>query len=135
MLRDVEIEVKPPHRPGSAPAAAAPAGFEHGGQGEQPVGTLVHKLVEDGKAYAKAEVDLYKTMATTKAKGMVMPAALFGGAFLLLQAAVTVLAVATFLALLPAVGPFFAGLLAFMIFAGLAGLLAFVAVKKLKALP
>jgi len=66
---------------------------------------------------------------------MVMPTVLFGGAFLLLQAAVTVLAVATFLALLPAVGPFFAGLLAFLIFAGLAGLLAFVAVKKLKALP
>jgi hypothetical protein len=94
---------------------------------------LVHQLAEDGKAYAKAEPNLAKAIASAKAGALVVPAILFGAAFLLLQAGVTALAVATFLALLPVVGPFFAGLLAFMIFAGVAGGLGWFAVRKLRS--
>ena len=36
---------------------------------ERPVGEIVNELIEDGKAYARAEVNLYKTMAATKAPG------------------------------------------------------------------
>ena len=104
-----------------------------GSGAEQPIGELVHRLVEDGKAFARAELNVVKSTASAKAGALAVPVAMFGAAFLLLQAAVTVLAVATFLALLPLVGPFFAGLLAFLIFAGLAGGLAMFAVKKLKA--
>ncbi len=63
---------------------------------------------------------------------MQVPAILFGAALLLLQAAVTVLAVAVFLALLPLMGPVFAGLLAFLIFAGIAAGLGWLAVQKIK---
>jgi fatty acid desaturase len=88
---------------------------------ERPVGELVHQLVEDGKAYARAELAVVKATASAKAGALTVPAILFGAAFLLIQAAVTVLAVAVYLSLLPLVGPFFAGLLAFLIFAGIAG--------------
>lgn len=99
---------------------------------ERPVGEIVHQLVEDGKAYAQAEIDLAKAMAMAKADAVKVPAILFGAAFLFLQAAVGVLAVAIYLSLIPAVGPFLAGLLAFLLFAGTAGGLAWFAVKKLR---
>lgn len=113
-----------------AEPAAGPGGQP---EGERPFSALVHQLVEDGKAYAKAEFDLVKAIASAKAGAVVVPAILFGAAFLLLQAAFTALAVATFLALLPLVGPFFAGLLAFLIFAALAGGLGWLGVKKLRS--
>ena len=88
---------------------------------ERPIGELVGELVDEGKAYAKAEIGLAKAIASAKVGMLKVPAMLLGAAFLLLQAAVTVLAVAVFLGLLPLMGPIFAGLLAFLIFAGLAG--------------
>ena len=100
--------------------------------GERPVGELVHRLVEDGKAYARAELAWAKAFASSKASALGFPAALLGAAFLFIQAAVTVIAVATFLALLPLVGPFFAGLLAFLIFAGIAGGVGWFAVQKIR---
>ena len=109
-----------------------PADPRSGAGAERPVGELVHQLIDDGKAYAHAEIAWAKAVATAKAKGFALPAGLLFGALLFLQAAVTVLAVATFLALLPPVGPFLAGLLAFLIFAGIAGGLASFALGKLK---
>ncbi len=87
---------------------------------ERPIGELVSQLVDEGKAYAQAELGLAKAIASAKAGSLKVPAILLGAAFLLLQAAVTVLAVAAFLALLPLMGPMLAGLLAFLIFAGIA---------------
>jgi len=97
--------------------------------GERPIGELVNQLVENGKAYAQAELGVAKAIATAKASRLRVPAILLGAAFLLLQAAATVLAVALFLALLPLMGPMLAGLLAFAIFAGLAGGLGWKAVE------
>ncbi len=102
---------------------------------ERPVGDVVHQLVEDGKAHARAELGLAKAIASAKARALVLPAGLLGAALLFSQAAVTVLAVATFLALLPLVGPFFAGVLAFLIFAGIAGGLVWFAVQKIRSAP
>ena len=91
------------------------------GNGEdRPVGELVHQLVEQGKSYAQAELGLAKAIAASKAELFKVPAILFGAAFLLVQAAFTVLAVALFLGLLPLMGPIFAGLLSFILFAGAA---------------
>ena len=98
---------------------------------DRPVGELVHQLVEQGKAYAQAEIDLGKAIASSKAQAFKVPAILLGAAFLLVQAAFCVLAVALFLALLPLMGPGLAGLAAFLIFAGLAGGLGYLAVKKI----
>lgn len=99
--------------------------------GERPVGDIVHQLVEDGKAYAFAEVDLAKTTALSKVDAFKVPAMLFAGAFLLVLAAVNVLAVAVFVAFAPRFGPILAGLFAFLIFVGIAGGFAWLAAKKL----
>ncbi len=119
MLKPAEPPMKPPE-PGLEP------------DGERPIGELVHQLVEEGKAYAQAELGVAKAIASAKAAALQVPAILFGAALLLLQAAVTVLAVAVFLALLPLMGPVFAGLLAFLIFAGIAAGLGWLAVQKIK---
>jgi hypothetical protein len=99
---------------------------------DRPIGELVNQLVEDGKAYAQAELGVAKAIAAAKVGVFKVPAILLGAAFLLLQAAVTVLAVAAFLALLPLMGPVLAGLLAFLVFAGIAAGLGWWAVDKLR---
>lgn len=88
--------------------------------GERPIGELVSELVDQGKAYAQAELGLAKAIASAKAASLKVPAILLGAALLVLQAAVTMLAVAAFFALLPLTGPVIAGLLAFLIFAAIA---------------
>ena len=99
---------------------------------ERPVGELVNQLVEDGKAYARAELGVAKAIANAKAKALVLPAILFGGAFLLAQAAVTVLAVGLFAALWAMMPAIVAGLIAFLVFAAIAGGLGWYAVQRLK---
>jgi hypothetical protein len=98
---------------------------------DRPVGELVHQLVEQGKSYAQAELGLAKAIAASKAETFKVPAILLATAFLLVQAAVTVLAVAAFVALERSLGPLLAGLAAFLIFAAIAGGLAYLAVQKL----
>ena len=98
--------------------------------GERPIGDLVHQLVEDGKAYAQAELGVAKAIASARAGSLQVPAMLLGAALLFAQAAVTVLAVAVFVALSPALGPLLAGLLAFVVFAGIAGGLGWYGVDK-----
>jgi hypothetical protein len=96
---------------------------DQGGGAERPVGELVHQLVEDGKDYAKAELDVVKAMAAAKGKALALPAGLFGAAFIFALAAVTALAVGVVLALTKFVGPLLAGLLGLLIFAGTGGAL------------
>ena len=101
----------------------------NGAANDRPVGELVHQLVEQGKAYAQAELGVAKAIAASKAQSFKVPAILLGTAFLLLQAAFGVLGIALFLALLPLMGPLFAGVVGFLIFAALAGGLAYLAVR------
>jgi hypothetical protein len=107
--------------------------MEPGSGDERPVGELVHQLVEQGKSYAQAELGVVKAIAASKADSYKVPAILLATAFLLVQAAVVVVGIAVFAALLQAMNPLLAGLLAFLIFAGLAGGLAYLAVKKIGA--
>jgi hypothetical protein len=102
-----------------------------GNGNERPVAELVHQLVEQGKAYAQAELGVAKAVASSKAQSFKVPAILLGTAFLLLQAAFGVLGIALFLALLPLMGPLLAGIAGFLIFAALAGGLAYAAVQKI----
>jgi sorbitol-specific phosphotransferase system component IIBC len=92
-----------------------------GPQEERPVGELVGQLIEEGKAYARAELDLVKTIAASKARALVLPAILFGVAFILALAAVTALAVGVVLALARFIGPLAAGFVGLLIFAAVAG--------------
>ena len=105
--------------------------MQPGNGDEKPVGELVHQLVEQGKSYAQAELGVAKAIAASKAQAFKVPAILLATAFLLAQAAFCTLGVALFLALLPLMGPLLAGIAAFLIFAGLAGGLAYLAVKKI----
>lgn len=98
---------------------------------ERPVGELVHELVEEGKAYAKAEIGLARAIAVARARALALPSALLGVAFLLAQTAVTVLGVGIYVALYWSMGPILAGIVGFLIFAGLAGGLAWYAVQQL----
>ena len=101
---------------------------------DRPVGELVSQLVDEGKAYARAEFGLAKAIASAKAGGLKVPAILIGSALLLAQAAVTVVAVAIFVTLAAAMGPILAGLLAFLVFAGGAAGLAWLGIDKARRL-
>jgi hypothetical protein len=102
------------------------------GDNDRPVGELVHELIEDGKAYARAEVGLVKAMATAKANALKLPAILFGIAFLLSLAAITALAVGVAMGLATLIGPLAGGILAFLLFAAIAGGLAWYGVTRLR---
>ena len=99
---------------------------------ERPVGELVHQLVEEGKAYARAEVGLAKAIATSKGKALALPAGLLGVALLVIQAAITILAVGVFAMLQWAIGTILAGFVTFLIFAAIAGALVWYALKRLR---
>lgn len=103
-----------------------------GPEDERPVGELVHELVENGKAYAQAEIGLAKAIAFAKANALKMPAIMFGAAFVLLLTAVNVLGVGVMIGLAVLIGPVLAGLAVFLILAGIAGGLAWYGAKRLQ---
>ena len=108
------------------PAEPTPVGPDE----ERPVGDLVHQLVEDGKAYARAEVDVVKATAAAKVKALAVPAGLIAVASLLGIASFGALVLGVFHVLDPHVGPLGAGVITFLIFMGLAGALAYLGVAK-----
>ena len=88
---------------------------------ERPIGELVHELIEEGKAYARAEIGLAKAIAATKGKALILPAILFGLAIIFALAAITALAVGVVMGLASFIGPLAAGFVGLLIFAGIAG--------------
>ena len=107
-------------------------GMYIGSTGLRGLHQLVHELIEDGKAYARAEVGLVKAIATAKGKALALPAALFAIAFILALAAVTALAVGVVLALAKCIGPLAAGFVGMLIFLAMAGGLGSYGVQRLK---
>jgi uncharacterized membrane protein YqjE len=112
--------LKPPTEPDAAPD-----------DNDRPVGELVHELIEDGKAYARAELGLVKALASAKANALKLPGILFGVAFLLSIAAIVALAVGVTMALATRLGPLGGGLAAFLLFLAIGGGLAWYGVKRL----
>jgi hypothetical protein len=102
-----------------------------GPQAERPVGELVHQLIEDGKAYARAEIGLAKAIAAAKGKALALPAALFGAAVMFALAAVTALAVGVVMALARFIGPVAAGFIGMLIFLAIAGALGWFGAQRL----
>jgi hypothetical protein len=113
--------LKPPNEPDAVP-----------GDNDRPVGELVHELIEDGKAYVRAEMGLIKAMASAKANALKLPAILFGVAFLLSIAAIVALAVGVAMALATRLGPLGGGIAAFLLFLAIGGGLAWYGVKRLR---
>lgn len=96
-------------------------------QPDRSIGERVQDVVEEAKAYALAEIDFAKAVATAKLRALAWPAGLFFVALLVAQAAITVLAVGVFAALYWAVGPILAAIVASLIFVALAAGLAWYA--------
>lgn len=87
---------------------------------EKPIGELFGQLIDEGKAYAKAELGLAKASAEAKAEAAKKPA-LYGTASLLfLIAGVVVLCMTLALALATLMGPLAGGLIASMVTFGIA---------------
>ena len=99
---------------------------------ERPIGDIVQELVDEGKAYAKAEIDLAKAIAMAKARALAIPSAMFGAAFIFALAAVTALSVGVVLALAKFVGPLAAGFVGLLIFAAIAGGLGWFGYQRLR---
>lgn len=101
---------------------------------EKSIGDLLQQLVEDGRAYADAEIGYYRTLLRAKlrdARAMLWMGAV---ALVLAQAAAVALVVGLVFTLSPLVGPGFATLivvLAFLAIAGLMGWLAWTHVKRI----
>ena len=90
---------------------------------ERPIGELFGKLIDYGKAYAKAEIGLAKATAEAKANAAKKPALIGAAALLFLSAGVVVLCMTLALALATLVGPLAGGLLAALITFGIAAVL------------
>lgn len=99
---------------------------------ERPIGELVHELIEEGKGYARAEAGLAKAIATAKAKALAMPAGLLVAALFVGMAAINALVVGVVLALAILIGPLAAGVAGMLIFAAIAGGLAWWGIEGLR---
>ena len=97
---------------------------------ERPIGELVSELIEEGKGYARAEVGLAKAIATAKAKALALPAGLLVAALLIGLAAINALVVGVVLALATLIGPLAAGVAGLLLFAAVAGGLAWWAIER-----
>ena len=82
---------------------------------EKPIGELFGKLIDDGKAYARAELGLARATAEAKANAAKKPALLGAAALLFLIAGVVVLCMTLALALATLVGPLAGGLIASLV--------------------
>ncbi len=100
---------------------------------EKPIGELFGRLIDEGKAYAKAEAGLVKAQAEAKADRFKVPAMLLAGALLLVIAAVIALVLTIGAALATLIGPLAGGLVAVVIALAAAGSLALMAKARLEA--
>jgi hypothetical protein len=98
------------------------------------IGELVSRLMEDGRAYARAELDLAKRIARHRATKAKSGAILLGAGITLLLCSLTALVLALVLGLATLIGPFGAGMAVFLVLAIAGGLLARSGAKGLAAL-
>jgi hypothetical protein len=89
------------------------------------IGDLFARLTEDGKAFARAEVGLYRAIAKRRIGKAAGGAIALVAAYLLLNAALITLIVCIAMALATLIGPLLAGLATFAV----VGLIAFLLVR------
>lgn len=100
---------------------------------EAPIADLFGRLIDDGKAYAHAEVDLVRARVEGEVDRAKLPAMLGAGAVAFAFSAVLALVLTLVLSLASLLGPLGGGLLAVLIALLIAGGLAFAAAKSWKA--
>ena len=101
---------------------------------DESIGELFTRLVEDGRAYARAELDLVKQIARHRAAKAKTGAILLGVGVTLLLCSLTALVLALVLGLATLIGPFGAGMVVFLVLAVAGGLLARAGAKGLASL-
>ena len=87
---------------------------------EKPIGERFGQLIDEGKAYARAELGLAKAPADAKAEAANLPVLLGAGALLFLIAGVVVLCITIAIGLAILVGPLAGAFLASVIAFGIA---------------
>ena len=102
-------------------------------QDEAPIGELFGRLIDDGKAYAKAEVDLVRARGLAQADHAKLPAILGGLALFFGLAGVIALVLTLVLSLASLIGPLAGGLVATAITLVIAGGLGLAAFKSWQA--
>ena len=100
---------------------------------EAPIGELFGRLIDDGKAYANAEIDLVRARAEGQVERARLPLILGGGAIAFGFASVIALIMTLVLTLAGLLGPLGGGLLATLIAVLVAGGLGLAALKTWKA--
>ena len=119
---------------GGEDAAISPSGGRAAApHDEKPIGELFGRLIDESKAYARAEIGLAKANAEAKADDLKWPAVLLFSSLLFAQAAVTVAAVTVALTLATLVGPLAGGIIAILFASGVAYLLYSVGMSKLRS--
>ena len=99
---------------------------------DRPIVELLHQLVDDGKAYVEAEIALVKTIASAKARVLVVSAVLVGTAVLFALAGITAFSLGVVIALTVYIGPLAAGFVGLLIFAAVAGALGWFGVERVR---
>ena len=98
---------------------------------DEGVGALVTRLAADGRAYAQAEIGYWQALAADRLADAKNLAVLGVGALLLVNAAVIALIVGLLLSLQTLVGPGLATLIVVLLTLAVAGLLGWLALKRL----
>lgn len=110
------------------PGTPLPAG------NERPIGELVTRLVDDGKAYAEAELDYAKALAAEKGSVAASAGILLGIALCLALGAIVALCVGIVMALAHVMGPLAAGVVTFVVIGIIAALIGWAGASKIKEL-
>ena len=100
--------------------------------GDRSLAELATQLVEDAKAYARAEFDFAKAVAADKSRHLVVAGILFGVALILAIGAISALCVALFVSLAYLMPTWLAGLLTFFIVSAVAGAIGWLGWQKLQ---
>lgn len=98
---------------------------------EESIGTLIGRLVEDGKGYARAEIGYYRTLAASKLGEAKLGLTLGAAALVVALCSVTALLVGLILSLAPLVGPGWATLIVILAALALSALLGWLAYKRI----
>ncbi|QDP18527.1 phage holin family protein [Sphingomonas xanthus] len=108
----------------------------HGGKAEEdvPLSELLERLVDDGRGYAQAELELVKAKMAERAQAYRPPLALGIAALIIATAALIALSVTLVLALAALLGPLLGGLIVTVTLLGIAALLAYLAKRKIEAI-
>lgn len=101
-------------------------------ESDRGIGEIVSDLIDDAKAYARAEADLGKAIVADKAQGLKVGAILLVAALVVAFGAITALSVGIFALLASFLGPLLGGIVAFLLIGAVAGLLAWGGIAKIR---